>query len=151
VPPSLTFVPLDFEHQTLAEGLAEAGFDARRRVFRLAGGGSLPDAEGISRDAGAIGNCRRGSGVSFDYALSPETLSPLGRWHLMRWPDGLRLRASRSSFSLRRRAGTGVAAAGFHRVEQLDYEQLNELYFKDRADGLKLSAVGLAMLATAWV
>ena len=41
--------------------------------------------------------------------------------------------------------------AGFHRVEQLDYEQLNERYFKDRADGLRLSAVGLAMLATAWV
>jgi hypothetical protein len=33
----------------------------------------------------------------------------------------------------------------------LDYEQLNERYFKDRADGLKLSPVKLAMLATAWV
>ena len=41
--------------------------------------------------------------------------------------------------------------AGFHRIEQLNYPQLNELYFKDRADGLKLSAVGLGMLATAWV
>jgi len=40
--------------------------------------------------------------------------------------------------------------AGFKRMEQLDYERLNELYFKDRADGLKLSAVKLAMLATAW-
>jgi hypothetical protein len=29
--------------------------------------------------------------------------------------------------------------------------QLNEIYFKGRADGLKLSAVGLGMLATAWV
>jgi hypothetical protein len=28
---------------------------------------------------------------------------------------------------------------------------LNELYFKDRADGLRLSAVKLGMLATAWV
>jgi hypothetical protein len=41
--------------------------------------------------------------------------------------------------------------AGFERFEQWDYEQLNELYFKNRADGLKLSAVGLGMLATAWV
>jgi hypothetical protein len=41
--------------------------------------------------------------------------------------------------------------AGFQRFEQLDYRQLNERYFKDRADGLKLSAVGLGMLATAWV
>jgi hypothetical protein len=41
--------------------------------------------------------------------------------------------------------------AGFQRIEQLDYERLNELYFMDREDGLKLSAVRLAMLVTAWV
>jgi hypothetical protein len=29
-------------------------------------------------------------------------------------------------------------------------EQLNERYFMARADGLRLSAVGLAMPATAW-
>ena len=41
--------------------------------------------------------------------------------------------------------------AGFQRVEQCGSEQLNELHFKERADGLKLSALGLGMLATAWV
>jgi hypothetical protein len=41
--------------------------------------------------------------------------------------------------------------AGFQRMEQLDSDLLNELYFKDRADGLKLSAVKLGMLVTAWV
>jgi len=41
--------------------------------------------------------------------------------------------------------------AGFRRVEQLDYEQLNEQYFNGRADGLRLSDVGMAMLATGWV
>jgi hypothetical protein len=41
--------------------------------------------------------------------------------------------------------------AGFKRFEQLDSDQLNELYFKDRADGLKLSPVKLGRLVTAWV
>jgi hypothetical protein len=41
--------------------------------------------------------------------------------------------------------------AGFQRVEQVDTGRLNELYFKDRADGLRLSSLGLGMLATAWV
>jgi hypothetical protein len=41
--------------------------------------------------------------------------------------------------------------AGFRRYEQVDSDWLNEIYFKDRADGLKLSAVKLGMLATAWV
>jgi hypothetical protein len=35
-------------------------------------------------------------------------------------------------------------------IEQLDLDHLNELYFKNRADGLKLSAVKLGMLVTAW-
>jgi len=36
-------------------------------------------------------------------------------------------------------------------LEQLDYSEINARYFKDRADGLKLSAVKLAMLVTGWV
>jgi hypothetical protein len=44
-----------------------------------------------------------------------------------------------------------LRGAGFRRMEELDSDRLNELYFKDRADGLKLSAVKLGMLATAWV
>ncbi len=41
--------------------------------------------------------------------------------------------------------------AGFQRFEQLDSDDLNERYFKGRADGLKLSAVKLGRLVTAWV
>ena len=41
--------------------------------------------------------------------------------------------------------------AGFKRIEQVDSDGLNELYFKDRADGLKLSPVRIGMMATAWV
>ena len=93
-----------------------------------------------------------GSGVSFDYALAPETLSPLGRtafdvlssrvaaagepFCLFFTPDEMELELRRS---------------GFHRIEQRDSEQLNEMYFRDRADGLRLSGLGLGMLTTAWV
>jgi hypothetical protein len=41
--------------------------------------------------------------------------------------------------------------AGFHRFEQVDSDRLNDLYFKERADGLKLSPVKLGRLVTAWV
>jgi methyltransferase (TIGR00027 family) len=33
VPPSLTFAPVDFERQTLAAGLADAGFDMAQQTF----------------------------------------------------------------------------------------------------------------------
>jgi hypothetical protein len=44
-----------------------------------------------------------------------------------------------------------LSRAGFQRIEQLNSDHLNELYFKNRADGLKLSQVKLGVLVTAWV
>jgi methyltransferase (TIGR00027 family) len=153
VPESLTFVPLDFEHHTLAEGLADAGFDARKPAFF----GWLGVVPYLTLDAfratlGAIAQLPAGTAVSFDYAISPETLGPEGRMAFDRLAD--RVAAAGEPFQLFFTPETmelELRRAGFQRIEQLDYERLNELYFKDRADGLRLSAVRLAMLVTAWV
>ncbi|MGB7546543.1 MAG: class I SAM-dependent methyltransferase [Terracidiphilus sp.] len=153
LPAGLVFVPLDFEHKTLAEGLAEAGFDPRKAAF-FGWLGVVPyltlDAFRATLDT--IAQLPAGTAVGFDYALAPETLSPLGRNAF----DALagRVAAAGEPFRLFFTPDTLEAElrrAGFQRFEQLDYAQLNERYFKGRADGLKLSAVGLAMLSTAWV
>jgi methyltransferase (TIGR00027 family) len=153
VPDNLTFVPLDFEHQTLMEGMAEAGFDRGAGAF-FGWLGVVPylTLEGFRATLGAVGELPAGSAVSFDYALAPETLSVVGRTAF----DGLagRVAAAGEPFQLFFTPETIKAelrGAGFQRIEQLDYEQLNERYFKDRADGLKLSAVKLGMMVTAWV
>jgi methyltransferase (TIGR00027 family) len=153
LPAGLTFVPLDFEHKTLAAGLAEAGFDAGSAAFF----GWLGVVPYLTLDAfrstlAAIAKLPAGSAVSFDYAVAPETLSPLGRKAF----DALagRVAAAGEPFQLfftPQQMESELRRAGFQRVEQLDSERLNERYFKDRADGLKLSALGLGMLATAWV
>ena len=44
-----------------------------------------------------------------------------------------------------------LRGVGFHRVEQIDSEKLNELYFRGRSDGLELPSPGLGMMAVAWV
>jgi O-methyltransferase involved in polyketide biosynthesis len=90
--------------------------------------------------------------VSFDYAVAPESLSAVGRKAF----DGLagRVAAAGEPFQLfftPEEMEGELRRAGFGRVEQVDSDGLNELYFKERADGLKLSAVKLGMLATAWV
>jgi hypothetical protein len=36
-------------------------------------------------------------------------------------------------------------------MEHVDHDLLNDRYFRQRTDGLKLSPVGIGMLATAWV
>jgi methyltransferase (TIGR00027 family) len=153
LPAGLTFVPLDFEHQTLAEGLAEAGFDAEMPAY-FGWLGVIPylTLEAFRTTLGAIGHLPVGSGVGFDYALAPETLTPAGRIAF----DALagRVAAAGEPFQLfftPEALESELRRAGFRRFEQLNSEQLNEIYFKERADGLRLSAVGLGMLVTAWV
>ena len=153
VPGSLTFVPLDLEHHTLAEDLAAAGFDADRPAF-FGWLGVIPylPLETFRATLCTIARLPADSGVGFDYALAPETLSTAGRTAF----DALagRVAAAGEPFQLfftPEELERELRRAGFKRFEQLDYQQLNERYFRDRVDGLKLSAVGLGMLATAWV
>jgi len=153
LPAGLTFVPLDFEHHTLAEGLGESGFDFSRPAF-FGWLGVIPylTLEAFRSTVNAIGRLPAGSAVGFDYGLRPETLSAAGRkaWDAL----ASRVAAAGEPFQLfftPQELEGELLGAGFYRVEQLDYEQLNERYFKGRVDGLRLSAVGMAMLATAWV
>jgi methyltransferase (TIGR00027 family) len=153
LPEGLRFVPLDFEDTTLDGGLEEAGFDRSAAAF-FGWLGVVPylTLEAFRATLGVIAQMPAGSGVSFDYAVAPECLSAVGRKAF----DALagRVAAAGEPFQLffRPEEMEGeLRGAGFRHVEQVDSDGLNELYFKDRADGLKLSAVKLGMLATVWV
>ena len=153
VPESMVFVPLDLEHHTLAEDLDAAGFDSGKPAF-FGWLGVIPYLPLATFRATlcTIAKLPVGSAVSFDYALSPETLSPTGRTAFNALAQ--RVAAAGEPFQLfftPEELASELRLAGFQRFEQLDYDQLNERYFKNRADGLKLSAVGLGMLVTAWV
>jgi methyltransferase (TIGR00027 family) len=152
-PAGLTFVPLDFEHQTLAAGLVEEGFDAGRPAFF----GWLGVVPYLTREAfratlGDIARMPAGSGVGFDYGLSPTVLGPLHRLALKALAD--RVAAAGEPFKLLfspDEVELELHQAGFARIEQWNSRRLNAQYFKGRADGLKLPEPGLGMLATAWV
>jgi methyltransferase (TIGR00027 family) len=153
VPESVTFVPLDFEDQTLAEGLAEAGFNSQAPAF-FGWLGVVPylTLAAFRATLATIVQLPAGSAVSFDYTLAPETLSNVGRTAFAALAK--RVAAAGEPLQLFFTPQTLEAElrqAGFKRIEQWDYDQLNRRYFHQRADGLKLSAVKLGMLATAWV
>jgi methyltransferase (TIGR00027 family) len=153
LPAGLTFVPLDFEHKTLADGLGEAGFDAGSAAF-FSWLGVVPylTLEAFRATLGAIARMSAGTAVSFDYTLSPESLNPRRRRVFNTLSQ--RLAAAGEPFQLffmPDELENELHSAGFHRIEQVDSDQLNGLYFQDRADGLKLSPVRVGMLATAWV
>jgi len=153
LPENLTFVPLDFEHKTLADGLRDAGFDAAAPAFF----GWLGVVPYLTLDAfrstlATIGKLPEGSGVSFDYVFPPHTLSLKRR--LVFEALSSRVAAAGEPFKLfftPEELERELSAAGFRRTEQVDSGGLNARYFEGRADGLKLSPSGLGMLATAWV
>lgn len=153
IPASLTFVPLDFERKTLAQGLVEAGFEAGRPAF-FGWLGVVPylTLAAFRSTLSAIAKLPAGSAVTFDYAFSPEALSPERRKVF----DILagRVAAAGEPFRLffaPEEMERELRGAGFTRTDQTGTERLNALYFQGRADGLRLSDSGLGMLATAWV
>lgn len=153
LPPNLTFVPLDFEHKALAEGLREGGIDDSRAAF-FGWLGVVPylTIDAFRATLNAVAAFPSGSGVSFDYCFPPETLSPQRRAVF----DGLAARVAAAGepfqlFFTAEELESELSHAGFHRLEQMGTEELNEAYFKSRADGLKLSPSRLGNLATGWI
>jgi methyltransferase (TIGR00027 family) len=153
VPANLTFVPLDFEHKTLAAGLEGAGFDASKpAVFGWLGVVPYLTLAAFRATLETIASLPAGTAVSFDYGVSPDSLSALHRMTFR----ALARRVAKAGEPFRllftpEQLDAEFVRAGFSHWEQLGGAELNELYFARRSDGLKLPTPGLGRLATAWV
>jgi methyltransferase (TIGR00027 family) len=75
LPEGMRFVPLDFEDTTLDEGLAETGFDGGAAAF-FGWLGVVPylTLTAFRATLEVIAQMPAGSGVSFDYAVAPESV-----------------------------------------------------------------------------
>ncbi len=153
IPDRLTFVPVDFERMTLADGLRDSGFDAASAAF-FSWLGVVPylTLDAFRATLNTVAQLPPGTGLTFDFAFPPESLSPkrravfdnlAGRVAAAGEPFCLFFTPSQVEDELRR--------AGFDRIELADHEVLNALYFCDRTDGLRLSPVGIGSIVTAWV
>lgn len=76
VPASVEFTPIDFERQSLAEGLAACGFEPTQRAF-FTWLGVVPylTEEAALATLGFIASSSGGAHVVFDYANPPQTMS----------------------------------------------------------------------------
>lgn len=150
-PEGLTYVPLDFHQQTLAQGLARAGHDpAKPSFFSWLGVVPYLEPEAVMATLGHIASGPAGGGVVFDYILDPAGLGP--RERRVREAIGAFTKAAgeplRSAFqpaALTRE----LAALGFGQVSDLDSAALNDRYFGGREDGLRVG--GASHLMVAWV
>lgn len=144
LPPSLTLVPVDFETQPLARALHEAGLRADEPTFFSWLGVSMYlTRTAVLATLKRVASSPEGSGIVFDYAVPPASVSLVRR---------LVLRAL-----LRRLAAIGepwkavfdphelaaeLYSLGFTHSEDFGPAELNARFFRDRSDGLRVAGPG---------
>lgn len=140
IPPSVTYAPVDFEHQTLAEGLQLAGFDAAKPTFfSWLGVTMYLTEEAIESTFRFIVSTPRAGGVAFDYAVPIESLSWMGRMAMRMMMQrvaaaGEPFRTFFDPLALAER----LRAMGFHDIEDLGADEVNARYFSNRTDELRV-------------
>jgi len=152
IPTSLTFVPIDFERQTLADGLGQSGFNGSAAAF-FSWLGVTPY---LTREAclvtlSFIAKMPVGSGVVFDFAVDPALLNLGQRMALKALSK--RVAAVGEPFQLffdPEKLQGEMKGMGFRRTEFLQGKELNARYFKDRKDGLLVRG-SIGHLMSAWL
>lgn len=142
-PPELTFAPLDFHQQSLADGLGAAGHDPSQSTF-FAWLGVTPylTPEAMRQTLEYIAAYPKGSGLAFDYALSPELLDERGQM-VFGILSGWSKDAGEPWLGTYDPAvlGPELKDLGYGRVEDLGQAEINARYFKGRADGLAVGSL----------
>lgn len=150
IPSSLTFVPTDFEEQSLGSVLESSGFQASEvSFFSWLGVTPYLTPEAAMATLAFIGSLAEGSGVVFDYAVERSSLDSVEQMAM----DALASRVARAGEPFRlfldpRALDRMLRAAGFHEIQDLGPADIDGRYFAGRADGLRV-AIGLAHLVNA--
>ena len=142
-PPSLRFVPVDFESVTLAEGLARAGFDAREPAFfSWLGVTMYLDEAAVFETLRFIAGCAKGSAVLLEYVMPLAGLPPMMRVAMEQVAAQLAERGEPwKSFFEPAVLAERLAAMGFSESRTWTPAELNSRYFADRTDGLHIGPI----------
>jgi len=149
LPGNLTFAPVDFETQTLEEGLRSAGYNPDKGTFfSWLGVTEYLTTEAVMVALRFIASAPVGSGVVFDYMISPSLLTSARRSRL----DALSRRVASAgepwqAFFDPEVLTKDLRAMGFGYVEDRGPEEINARYFKNRKDGLQVGSLSHLMKA----
>jgi methyltransferase (TIGR00027 family) len=139
-PEALTFVPVDFERQSLRQQLLHAGFDfAVPTATAWLGVVPYLTPEAFAATARVLGRLPAGSSVVFDYSQPREVLSHVEQLML----DSLSARVAKAGepfqlFFTPAELAEELARFELTVVEDLDSAALNARYLANRTDGLEL-------------
>jgi methyltransferase (TIGR00027 family) len=140
IPKTLSFSPLDFETQTLADGLRRAGFDTEKcAFFSWLGVTMYLTSDAFSATLGFVASMPVGSSIVFDYMISPSLLNSTARKAF----DDLAHRVAQAGEPFQTFFDpTSIKATlrdmGFGQVEDINPEEMDARYFRGRTDNLRV-------------
>ncbi|MGO9136589.1 MAG: class I SAM-dependent methyltransferase [Syntrophales bacterium] len=149
IPASLTFVPVDFERQSITHGLRQVNFDhGEPAFFSWLGVTPYLTKEAVDSTLKFIATLKTGSGVVFDYVISPSLLNIEQRSAF----DDLSKRVAKAGEPWRTFFDPSTLAAelkafGFGEAMDLGPDEINARYFTGRTDTLNVRGFGHIMKA----
>jgi len=148
-PKNLVFAPMDFECQTLAQGLLQAGFDASKRAFfSWLGVTMYLTGNAIDNTLRWVASLPAGSGIVFDYMIAPTQLSPEARKVF----DGLARRVASigepfQTFFDPWLLNIRLQELGFDHIVDMNPVAMDARYCSGRTDGLRVGRLSHVVLA----
>lgn len=140
IPPETVFVPVDFERETIADGLQRVGFATHEKTF-FSWLGVTPylTDRAFTETMNFIASMPTGTGVVFDYAVPRTSLKFLERLAF----DNIsaRVKAAGEPFQLffdAKQLADRLHQMSFTHLEDLGIEELNARYFHGRSDKLRV-------------
>jgi methyltransferase (TIGR00027 family) len=135
LPDCLTFAPIDFERETLAGGLENAGFDpAQQTFFTWLGVVPYLTDEAVWSTLGFIASLPNGAHVVFDYSDPPDSLSPeMRELHERRAARVAELGEPWVNYFESEKLRAKLTGLGFTSIEDLGPPEIAARYFPSRA------------------
>jgi methyltransferase (TIGR00027 family) len=149
VPRALRFAPVDFETETLSDGLARAGFAPHEpALFSMLGVAIYLTKHALAQTLSFVTACSPGSEIVFDYSVPSLFLTHSQR--LARETAAKRAAAVGEpwlSYFEPAALAAELADLGFSVVGDLGPTEANERYFANRRDGLRVTGSARMMAA----
>lgn len=139
-PGSLTYVPVDFERDDLADALAAAGCQLDQPVFFSWLGVTLYlSTDAVFDTLAFVAGLPPGSGIVFDYGVVPELLNPMERMGMAYFAQKYAAEGEPwISYFAPEVLACELRAMGYGVVSDHGADELRQRYLANRNDGLRL-------------
>lgn len=141
VPDAVRYAAVDFSATTLADGLAQAGFDRTAPAcFTWLGVTLYLAPEDVAHTLSYIASCAPGSSVVFDFVIAPHLLEAAERAAMEAISAGLAQGGEpwKSHFAPADLEAL-LLGMGFSRIEHFGRDELTQRYLRGRSDNLRLA------------